>query len=163
MNQERPPESPSPARHEATSLAATFPRSRARGARAFTLVEALISTVLLAFAAVAVTNLYTAGLHSITSQVESAPLDGLIRGRMERLLSESFDSPQLASGSEEVVYGGSTYRIAWTVGAASFAPISQAKRIDIELAPASDVSNVLRELTTIVAKPEGPIGRIGKF
>lgn len=79
----------------------------------FTLVEALLSVVILAFLAVFLSGLFAEGVRTVHSQEEQAVLDSHLRGRMELLLSAPFD--QLTSGSGSIIANGQTYPISWTV------------------------------------------------
>ncbi len=87
--------------------------SRVRETHAFTLIEALISVVMVAFTATIVAALYFAGMQTLEAQADRAVLDSMMRSRMEALVSTKFD--QLANGNEVVTVGSGTYTISWTV------------------------------------------------
>jgi prepilin-type N-terminal cleavage/methylation domain-containing protein len=79
----------------------------------FTLVEALISLIILAILAVAISGLYLGGIRAVDAQIDQAVFDSYLRSRMEALLSMNFD--QLADGSEVVSVGGHNHTISWTI------------------------------------------------
>lgn len=128
--------------------------SRTRRSRAFTLVEALISAVVLAFAAVTMVALYFSGMQALEAQGERAVLDGCLRSRMEQLISTKFG--QLANGSETVTVDGANHTIQWTVANVDLngdsIPESDAKQITVTL------DN--RSLTTILVDHAGKVGKL---
>jgi type II secretory pathway pseudopilin PulG len=79
----------------------------------FTLVEALISIVLLAVGVAVVSGLYTTGMKALAIQHEEALYNSAMRSRMEFLLSLEVD--QLADGSETVSIQGTDYTLDWTI------------------------------------------------
>jgi type II secretory pathway pseudopilin PulG len=79
----------------------------------FTLVEALISIVLLAGGVAVVSGLYTTGMKALDIQHDEALYNSALRSRMEFLLSIEVD--QLADGSETVSIRGTDYTLDWTI------------------------------------------------
>jgi hypothetical protein len=69
----------------------------------------------MAFAAMAMAGMYFASLQSSSAQAASVQVDSLLRSRMELLLSEKFDSPNLVDGSQQATIDGKTYVVSWTV------------------------------------------------
>ena len=120
----------------------------------FTLVEALVSIVMLAFIATVVSSLFVTGLQTSDALRDRAVLDSFMKSRMEKLISTNFD--QLASGTEIVSAGGQNYTIDWTVTDADLDgdtfPEVGAKEIAVTL---DDLS-----LTTIIVDTSGQLGKI---
>ena len=120
----------------------------------FTLVESLLSIMILSLMAAGMTGLYYSGLQAMEAQSVQALLDSQLRSRMERLISTKFD--QLADGSETVTVDGTDYNVSWTVvnvdldGDAT--PEPSAKQIGVTLGD--------RSLTTIVVDDNGRVGKI---
>ncbi|MBN1865943.1 hypothetical protein JW916_01505 [Candidatus Sumerlaeota bacterium] len=110
----------------------------------------------MAFAAIAMAGLYFAGLQASSAQTESAQIDSLLRSRMEYLLSEKIDSPNLADGNEEVTIDGKTYTVSWTVVGVDLDDDGQvetdAKRIEVSVAG--------RSATTLVVDTGETLGKI---
>ena len=129
----------------------TKPRRTSGG---FTLVEALLSIVILALMASVMTGLYISGLQALDVQAERALLDSHLRSRMERLLSETFT--QIATGSETITVNGQDHTIDWTVIGVDLdgdtVPEPTAKQVTVTLAG--------RSLTTIVVDHEGKVGKL---
>lgn len=89
-------------------------RGRNRDKSGFTLVEALISALVLGLGTSAVAGLYFSGLQAMDQQNDRVLLDSAMRSRMELLISTRFD--QRTSGSGTVTVGGTAYPIVWTIG-----------------------------------------------
>jgi prepilin-type N-terminal cleavage/methylation domain-containing protein len=113
-------------------------RRAKRGSRGFTLIEVLLSILILGLSAAAITEVYSSGL----------------RSQMELLLSQKFS--KLTSGSQAVIVGGQSYTINWTVNNidldGDLAPEPGAKQITVTLDSKS--------LETIVSDSTGSIGKI---
>ena len=120
----------------------------------FTLLEALVSIVILALTATVVSSLFVAGLQTSEALRDRAVLDSYMKSRMEKLISTNFD--QLASGTEIVSAGGQNYTINWTVTDADLdgdaIPEFGAKAIAVTL---DDLS-----LSTIIVNTSGQLGKI---
>ena len=125
-----------------------------RSSNGFTLVEALISLVVLAFAAVVLSTLYSSGLQALDAQADRAVVDSFLRSRMELLISEKFD--QLAGGTEIVTVGGQDYTIDWTVANVDLDGDAVAE----PTAKLITVSVDNRSLNTIVVDHGGSVGKI---
>lgn len=119
----------------------------ARGSGGFTLVEVLLSIVLLALIGTAVSALYASAGGLIDEQMDRMLLDSRLRSRMEFLLSTDFAS--LSSGSETVSVNGKNFSINWTVAAvdlnADSNPEPDAKQVTVSVPELPG-----RSLTTIV-------------
>ena len=87
--------------------------SRREGERGTTIVEVLISVVILAIAVVTISDAYYSGLQALDARVTEEQLDAHLRSRVERLLAERF--AVLASGTENVIAGGESHTLSWTV------------------------------------------------
>ena len=123
-------------------------------ARVFTLAEALLSLVLLALLAITAQGMYSSAFQTTVVTAQDALLDSALRSRTEWLMAVT--PSQLASGSDTVTVGGTSYPISWTVvnvdldGDATPDPV--AKRLTVTLQGKS--------LTTIVVDHEGHIGKL---
>ena len=120
----------------------------------FTLVEALLSVVILGLIAAGISAPYISGLQSLEVQADRMLLDSHLRGRMEALIGLPFD--QIIPGTESVTVRGNNYTIEWTE-----TPVDwdgdlnrDAKKITVT------VSVFGRSLTTIVVDHEGKVGKI---
>ena len=125
-----------------------------RGGLGFTLVEALLSIVIVGFMAAVMSGLYISGLQTLDAGNERMLIDSALRSRMELLLSEKFD--QLASGSETVTVNGQNYTLVWEVANMDLdgdaAPEATAKAIKMALEG--------QELEILVVDREGKVGKI---
>lgn len=93
---------------------ASVPNRRSRKRRAgVSLIEALLSVVILGGMAAGVSALYKSGLDSVDAQGDAMVLDSYLRSRMEQLLSTPFAS--LADGNEVVTVGDDSYTFSWTI------------------------------------------------
>ena len=123
--------------------------------RGFTLIESLISIVILMLISSIAAALYYSGLQALDAQSEHVELDSHLRSRMERLLSTKFD--QLASSSEVVTVDGRNHTVAWTVVAidldGDMSPESNANLITVSI-------DNLSTLTTIFVDHQGKIGKL---
>ena len=119
----------------------------------FTLVEALLSVVILGLIAAGISAPYISGLQSLEVQADRMLLDSHLRGRMEALIGLPFD--QIIPGTESVTVRGNDYTIAWTVTPVSdwdLDPDQDAKQIEVSVFD--------RTLITIVVDHEGKVGKI---
>ena len=139
---------------ERTPRCESLSRPPAKEGNGFTLVEALLSILVLAFMASVVTALYGAGIQALDAQADQAVLDSHLRSKMEELISTTFD--ELATGSDTVVVNGKEYTRSWQVTGADLdgdaTPESAARQVTVDLAGHS--------LTTIVVDNEGRIGKL---
>lgn len=120
----------------------------------FTLLEALLSAVILGMMSAVISALFMAGIQTIEADLETVPFDSALRSRMEFLVSLNFD--QLTSGSEVVAVNGVNYTLSWTV-----TPLD----MDGDALPDPTASGVVltlngRSLSTLIVDNEGEIGRI---
>ena len=129
-------------------------RTEASGAAGFTLVEALLSIVILALASSTVAALYFTGLQTLDVQAEQFLIDSELRSRMEWLLSKKFD--RLVDGTQSVTVGGQAYTLQWQVVNVDLdgdsVPESSAKQVTVSLAG--------KGLTTLVVSHEGMVGKL---
>lgn len=120
----------------------------------FTLIEVLLSVLVLGLSAAAIADVYFAGLNAMDSRIIGGQIDSAIRSRMERLLAVKFVA--LSSGSEAITVEGEPYTITWTVANVDLdgdtVPEPGAKQITITLGD--------RSLVTIVTDSSGRIGKI---
>lgn len=118
----------------------------------FTLVEALLSVVILGLIAAGISAPYISGLRSLEVQADRMLLDSHLRGRIEALIGLPFD--QIIPGTESVTVRGNDYTIAWTVTPVDWDGDSNqdAKQITVSVFD--------RSLTTIVVDNEGKVGKI---
>ena len=79
----------------------------------FSLVEVLLSVVLLGLLASVIMYLYSSSYAVIDEEAIRMPLDGHLRSRMELLVGKAF--AELSDGSEIVTVKGQNYTINWSV------------------------------------------------
>ena len=123
----------------------------------FTLVETLISVVILGLMATAIAVPYISGYQSLDVQADRMLLDSHLRSEMEVLVGTDFGA--LASGSQVVTVNGQNYTLVWTMvpvdlDGDTFAE-PNAMQINITV---SEVPG--RSLTTIVVDNEGQVGKV---
>jgi prepilin-type N-terminal cleavage/methylation domain-containing protein len=120
----------------------------------FTLLEALLSIVLLSLMAAAVGGMYWSGLHAQDAATARALVDQEMRSRMEELLSERFFVT--ISGSDTVTVDGRDIPISWTVVNVDLDgngdPEPAAKQITVSIDE--------RSLSTIVVDHQGKVGKL---
>jgi prepilin-type N-terminal cleavage/methylation domain-containing protein len=129
----------------------------ARGPNGFTLVEVLLSIVLLALIGTAVSALYASAGGLIDEQMDRILLDSHLRSRMEFLLSTYFAS--LSSGSESVSVNGKNFSINWTVAGVDLDgdsnPEPDAKQVTVSV-----LELPARSLTAIIMDSENRVKKI---
>lgn len=120
----------------------------------FSLVEALLSVVLLALMSGILSALFVSGLQNLDARQVRLSLDSRLRSQMERLLSENF--AELNSGSDVIAVDGANYTINWSVELADLdgdgVPEPSAKQITVSLNETS--------LTTLYVDHEGALGKL---
>ena len=120
----------------------------------FTLVEALLSVVILGLIAAGISAPYISGLRSLEVQADRMLLDSHLRGQMEKLIGLPFN--RIIPGTESVTVRGNDYTIEWSVTPVDLNgdsnPEPNARKIT--------VSVFGRTLTTIVVDHEGKVGKI---
>jgi prepilin-type N-terminal cleavage/methylation domain-containing protein len=125
-----------------------------RGSLGFTLIEVLLSILILGLSAAAITEVYSSGLRALEVRVTEGQLDSVLRSQMELLLAQKFT--KLTSGSQAVTVEGQSYTIKWTIANidldGDLAPEPGAKQITVTLDNKS--------LVTIVSDSAGSIGKI---
>ncbi len=123
----------------------------------FTLVEVLVSVILLGLMATGISALYLSGFQSLDAQADRMLLDSRLRSRMEVLVGTDFAA--LIDGSEGVTVNGQNYTIDWTIVSIDLDgdsnPESDAKQVTVSVAGVSGHS-----LTTIIVDHEGRLGKI---
>ncbi|MCH8194146.1 MAG: prepilin-type N-terminal cleavage/methylation domain-containing protein [Planctomycetes bacterium] len=130
-------------------------RRRTNGnTRGFSLVEVLLSLVVLALAASIMSSLYVSGMQTLAAQDRRVLLDSALSSRMELLLSTKFASMNTGTGT--VTVGGQDYTIAWDVTLVDLdgdsVPEASAKQVIVTLDG--------RSLTTIVVDNGGAVGKL---
>ena len=125
--------------------------------RGFSLVEVLLSVVLLGLLASVIMYMYSSSYAVIDEEGIQMPLDGYLRSRMELLAGKTF--AELSNGSETVTVKGQSYTINWSVAPADLdgdtIPEPTAKQVTVSVAGSANQS-----LTTILINPEGLVGKI---
>lgn len=125
----------------------------------FTLVEVLVSVILLGFMATGISAMYLSGLRSLDAQNDRMLLDSRLRSRMEVLVGTDFAALSNGSDSEEVSINGQNYTIDWTIASIDLDqdghPESNARQVTVSVAGVSG-----RSLTTIIVDSEGRLGKI---
>ena len=128
-----------------------------RKCKGFTLVEVVLSVVILALMVSGISALYFSGFQSLDMEDDRMLLDSRLRGQMERLVGQPFDG--LNDGSEVVAVKGQNYTISWTVTLADLdgdaTPESNAKQVTVSVAGMPDCT-----LTTILVDNEDRVGKI---
>ena len=123
----------------------------------FTLVEVLVSVILLGFMATGISAMYLSGWRSLDAQNDRMLLDSRLRSRMEVLVGTDFVA--LSDDSKEVSINGQNYTIEWTIGSIDLDqdghPESNARQVTVSVAGVSGHS-----LTTIIVDHEGRLGKI---
>lgn len=112
-----------------------FPVCRDRG---YTLLEAVMSVVIIAMMALSVTAVFTTGLRLQREQSDSILAASALRSKMEFLESVPFG--QLASGTETVTINAAAKTITWTVSTTD---------LDANGLPDEDIKRILLELDGI--------------
>lgn len=132
-------------------------RKSIKSSEGFTLLEALLASMLLGIVAYSVFALYSTGFMAIQEQSDMMLMDSRLRGKMEELLS--LDLNLAADGSESVSINGKNYNIVWT-----FASVD----LDNDSSPEPDARLVTvscqevpgRALTAIAVDNDGRLGKI---
>jgi Tfp pilus assembly protein PilV len=123
----------------------------------FTLVEALLSVVILGLMVTGISAMYLSGFQSLNTQDDRMLLDSRLRSRMEVLVGTDFAA--LSAGSEVVAVNGQNYTIDWNVVSIDLdgdaTPESNAKQVTV-----SAVGVPGRSLTTIIVDHEGRVSKI---
>ena len=123
----------------------------------FSLLEALLSVVLLGILAYSASSLYFTGYRSMDEQSNRMLLDSRLRGKMEEILSKDFSLIQ--SGTESITVNRKSYTLVWT---------SSSVDLNNDTIPESDAKLVTvffqglpgRSLQTIVVDNKGRLGKI---
>ena len=136
---------------------ATYIITNLKSPKGFTLLEAMISTVILGLMACGVSALYVSGLNSLDEQGDRMLLDSCLRSRMELIIAQPF--AQVANGSENVTIRGKNYTIIWTVALkdldGDMTPESAAKEVIVSVTGMSG-----RSLTMILVDNGDKVGKI---
>ena len=122
----------------------------------FTLVEVLVSVILLGLMATGISALYLSGFQSLDAQADRMLLDSRLRSRMEVLVGTDFAT--LSDGSQVVTVNGQNYTLDWTIVSIDLDgdsnPESNAKQVTVSVAGSGP------SLTTIIVDHEGRLGKI---
>ena len=123
----------------------------------FTLVEVLLSVILLGLMISSISALYISGLESLGTQDDRMLLDSHLRSRMEVLVGTEFTA--LSNGSEVVNVNGQNFTINWNVVSIDLDgdsnPEPSAMQVIVSVAGAAGHS-----LTTIIVDHEDRVGKI---
>jgi type II secretory pathway pseudopilin PulG len=123
----------------------------------FTLLEAMLSVVLLGLVAFGISAPYLSGFQALDVQTERMLLDSQLRSRMEVLIGTDFDA--LANGSEVVIVQGQNFTLAWVISNEDMdgdgTPESTAKKITVSITERPG-----RTLKMIVVNNEDKIKKI---
>ncbi len=123
----------------------------------FTLVEVVLSVVILGLMVAGISALYFSGFQSLNTEEERMLLDSELRSQMERVMGMPVAS--ITDDSKVVTVKGQTYTVSWTVtkidlnGDATSEP--NATQVTVSLAGVPGAS-----LTTILVDHEGRLGKI---
>jgi len=132
-------------------------KRRIKPGSGFTLVEVLLSVMLLGLLASAAMYMYSSAYTVIDKDSISMPLDGFLRSRMELLVGKAF--AELSDGSENVTVRGQNYTINRRVVTNDLdgdtIPEPTAKQVTVSVAGLANHS-----LTTILIDHEGLVGKI---
>ena len=125
-----------------------------KGESGFTLVEVLLSILILGLVTVTLSNVYFAGFNAVDARITEGLLDSAMRSRMEVLLAQKFDA--LSNGSEVIDVQGDSYTVSWTIGGIDLdedtVDETDAKEITVAVADKS--------LSTIVVDLSDQVGEI---
>ena len=128
-----------------------------KSASGFTLIEAVMSVLILGLLAVGVSFLYASESRSLDEQAERMLLDSHLRSRMEILLATELSS--LLGGSEVVDVRGRSYTITWTVSTVDLngdaTPEPDAMQVSVSVQELPE-----RSLTSIAVDHGGRVGKI---
>ena len=131
--------------------------STIKSQKGFTLLEAMLSVVLLGLVAFGISAPYLSGFQALDMQADRMLLDSHMRSRMETLVSTDFDA--LGNGSEVVTVRGQNYTITWTVVNEDLdgdgTSEDTAKKITVSITGLPG-----RALKTIVVDNEGGVGKV---
>lgn len=135
-------------------------RARHRGSTSkrtcggFTLVEALLSIVILGLMAASISGVYRSSLQSLEVEPEHLLLDSQLRSCMEMLVGMPFD--KLVDASSEIAVNGQDHTVTWSVELIDLdgdsIPEPNAKQVT--------VSSAGRSLTTILVDHENRVRKI---
>lgn len=99
------------------TLTSTSPPPATRNHAGFTLIEALLTIVVVALMATAISGLYISGMRSLDVQARRVLLQGHLRSQMELLVGTPFNHLTSGSRAIDVATGNqtNTYTISWTI------------------------------------------------
>ena len=123
----------------------------------FTLVEVIISVVLLGLIAAGVAYPYTTGLKSLDVRDDRMLLDSALRDQMEILIATDFGL--LSNGSQVVTLNGQNYTITWTVVNMDMNG-DAVPETNVKLVTVSVTEVPGRSLTKILVDNGGSVGKV---
>ncbi len=128
--------------------------------RGLTLIEALISVVILGLMATGISAVYLSGLQSLEVQAERMLVDSALRSGLEVLVGRPFDEVLNEGGvGWQESLGGKTYNFTWSAALIDLdgdgTPEPKAMQITVSMTDLPGAS-----LTTIVVDNEGKVGKI---
>jgi len=77
----------------------------------FTLVEAVLSMIILGLVAAALFGVYASGMQAMEETILRSQIEAAARSRMEKIMAYKFD--RLGSGEETVTIDGESYTVRW--------------------------------------------------
>ncbi len=123
----------------------------------FTLVEVMVSVVLLGIIAAGVSYPYMSGLQALDIKEDRLLLDNHLRSRMEILVSTDFSA--LVDGSEVVSINGQNYTITWTAVDMDING-DAVLETNVKLVTVSVTEEPGRSLTMVLVDNEDRVGKI---
>ena len=129
-------------------------RLRPTGSPGTTMVEVLLSIMILGFSVASIAEAWRTGLRALVAQATEAQIDAQIRAVLEARLADEIDV--LTSGETDVTFGGTSYKVVWTVTTVDLdgdsAPDTGARRIVVTLRD--------RSMQTIVVDHGGWVAKL---
>jgi hypothetical protein len=122
--------------------------------KGFALVELVFSVLLLGIMVVSVAGIYCSTLQALHAEKGVLPLDIRLRGRLEEVVSRSFDA--IVDGSDTVTIDGKRHTITWKVTH----PDLDGDTISDPLVKEVTVTTGGRSLSTLVVDSESLVDKI---
>lgn len=132
-------------------------REELKASGGITLVEVLLSVVLLGIISLGIAHPYITGLKSLEIKSDRMLLDSRLRSQMEVLISTDFST--LSNGSEVVTINGKNYTITWTVVNVDMDGDATAE-LDAKQVTVSVTEVPGHSLTTILVDTGGIVGKV---
>lgn len=136
-------------------------RKRARGERGFTLIETVVSLVIMMIVGLGAASLFMYAVRNNSGAADRAVAIAIAQQRMERLRNVSFDDASLNAGTTNmtVTSAGRGYRVQTIVCAtAACGGSATLKRITVQVTPTSAGSVWASNSVTIISLRSTPTG-----